>query len=153
MLRDGFRCFFLLMIRRPPRSTRTDTLFPYTTLFRSNVRLDGHYDSQRQESAFSGTAAANWRITDQLSTYASFSRGYKAGGFQYDRTGLVANSPDADQLQFGREVANAYEIGLKSVFLDRARRTNVPLFHPTIDKYHFNYPLVPPTSTPPITAN
>src|SRR3546814_8285243 len=26
---------FLLMIRRPPRSTRTDTLFPYTTLFRS----------------------------------------------------------------------------------------------------------------------
>src|SRR3546814_18518717 len=28
-------CFFLLMIRRPPRSTRTDTLFPYTNLFRS----------------------------------------------------------------------------------------------------------------------
>src|SRR3546814_2518546 len=27
--------FVLLMIRRPPRSTRTDTLFPYTTLFRS----------------------------------------------------------------------------------------------------------------------
>src|SRR3546814_20500873 len=27
------------MIRRPPRSTRTDTLFPYTTLFRSNVKL------------------------------------------------------------------------------------------------------------------
>src|SRR3546814_11371907 len=27
--------FFFLMIRRPPRSTRTDTLFPYTTLFRS----------------------------------------------------------------------------------------------------------------------
>src|SRR3546814_4486353 len=31
-----FLCpFFFLMIRRPPRSTRTDTLFPYTTLFRS----------------------------------------------------------------------------------------------------------------------
>src|SRR3546814_4927285 len=28
------------MIRRPPRSTRTDTLFPYTTLFRSVLRLD-----------------------------------------------------------------------------------------------------------------
>src|SRR3546814_7790785 len=27
---------FFLMIRRPPRSTRTDTLFPYTTLFRSH---------------------------------------------------------------------------------------------------------------------
>src|SRR3546814_4506659 len=29
--------FFVLMIRRPPRATRTDTLFPYTTLFRSSV--------------------------------------------------------------------------------------------------------------------
>src|SRR3546814_8688350 len=32
--------FFFLMIRRPPRSTRTDTLFPYTTLFRSS-RVEG----------------------------------------------------------------------------------------------------------------
>src|SRR3546814_1484274 len=31
--------FFFLMIRRPPRSTRTDTLFPYTTLFRSAVQV------------------------------------------------------------------------------------------------------------------
>src|SRR3546814_6193345 len=30
----GFTVLFFLMIRRPPRSTRTDTLFPYTTLFR-----------------------------------------------------------------------------------------------------------------------
>src|SRR3546814_15127736 len=50
--------FFFLMIRRPPGSTRTDTLFPYTTLFRSVVmsgaalvptapamaRSDHHYD-------------------------------------------------------------------------------------------------------------
>src|SRR3546814_16452829 len=35
--------FFFLMIRRPPRSTRTDTLFPYTTLFRSaSRRLEMH---------------------------------------------------------------------------------------------------------------
>src|SRR3546814_12063031 len=32
-----FVLFFFLMIRRPPRSTRTDTLFPYTTLFRSGA--------------------------------------------------------------------------------------------------------------------
>src|SRR3546814_2124311 len=31
--------FFFLMIRRPPRSTRTDTLFPYTTLFRSRILM------------------------------------------------------------------------------------------------------------------
>src|SRR3546814_13442605 len=35
--------FFFLMIRRPPRSTRTDTLFPYTTLFRSQpAQVDEH---------------------------------------------------------------------------------------------------------------
>src|SRR3546814_3295805 len=32
--------FFFLRIRRPPRSTRTDTLFPYTTLFRSRTRFE-----------------------------------------------------------------------------------------------------------------
>src|SRR3546814_13445053 len=35
-----FLFFFFLMIRRPPRSTRTDTLFPYTTLFRSFLPID-----------------------------------------------------------------------------------------------------------------
>src|SRR3546814_5013895 len=38
------------MIRRPPRSTRTDTLFPYTTLFRSTVTdSDGPMTQQRLE--------------------------------------------------------------------------------------------------------
>src|SRR3546814_2938237 len=47
---------FFLMIRRPPRSTRTDTLFPYTTLFRSlngfqpllRVRRDGVFARRQQ---------------------------------------------------------------------------------------------------------
>src|SRR3546814_10248886 len=48
-----FRLFiylFCLMIRRPPRSTRTDTLFPYTTLFRSpaNLALRGPGRSARR---------------------------------------------------------------------------------------------------------
>src|SRR3546814_15188179 len=38
----GVLVFFLLMIRRPPRSTRTDTLFPYTTLFRSEGYWSTH---------------------------------------------------------------------------------------------------------------
>src|SRR3546814_5649805 len=39
--------FFFLRIRLPPRSTRTDTLFPYTTLFRSKDRLRGRGDEAR----------------------------------------------------------------------------------------------------------
>src|SRR3546814_14091978 len=37
------------MIRRPPRSTRTDTLFPYTTLFRSAL-IDGYIASYREKA-------------------------------------------------------------------------------------------------------
>src|SRR3546814_15493866 len=43
--------FFFLMMRRPPRSTRTDTLFPYTTLFRS------HHDHPDAEDAGQETEA------------------------------------------------------------------------------------------------
>src|SRR3546814_13599027 len=41
--------FFFLMIRRPPRSTRTDTLFPYTTLFRSAALGKSHSDFRTGE--------------------------------------------------------------------------------------------------------
>src|SRR3546814_11459591 len=51
-----FICFFL-MIRRPPRSTRTDTLFPYTTLFRSYRKVrrlqdEGQFGSALVYSTF-----------------------------------------------------------------------------------------------------
>src|SRR3546814_1753841 len=39
------------MIRRPPRSTRTDTLFPYTTLFRSTVAVAREIERRRPELA------------------------------------------------------------------------------------------------------
>src|SRR3546814_12646627 len=41
---------FFLMIRRPPRSTRTDTLFPYTTLFRSRRSIGGSARRRRFSS-------------------------------------------------------------------------------------------------------
>src|SRR3546814_5271843 len=52
--------FFFLMIRLPPRSKRTDTRFPYTTLFRSWKALVGHGAGHSQfdklESTFGGDA-------------------------------------------------------------------------------------------------
>src|SRR3546814_7859276 len=42
--------FFFLRIRRPPRSTRTDTLFPYTTLFRSMISKRQATKSSRSSS-------------------------------------------------------------------------------------------------------
>src|SRR3546814_7099506 len=49
-----FVIFFFLMIRRPPRSTRTDTLFPYTTLFRSR--------GPTQASTIVGTSRSGGKI-------------------------------------------------------------------------------------------
>src|SRR3546814_2887821 len=52
------------MIRRPPRSTRTDTLFPYTTLFRSEwLRGKGHHqqDYPDREGNLRGGTGALWR--------------------------------------------------------------------------------------------
>src|SRR3546814_17963696 len=43
----GLSCLFFLMLRRPPRATRTDTLFPYTTLFRSAILLGNSRDWSR----------------------------------------------------------------------------------------------------------
>src|SRR3546814_5576653 len=52
------------MIRRPPRSTRTDTLFPYTTLFRSRVR--GEKDELRDQYAAAAAELARLKAENKL---------------------------------------------------------------------------------------
>src|SRR3546814_10361720 len=49
------------MIRRPPRSTRTDTLFPYTTLFRSEAGQRGHRDRRIAQIEFGQQRAPDRR--------------------------------------------------------------------------------------------
>ena len=76
------------------------------------------------EKRFTGTAILSYKVTPRLLTYASFSRGYKAGGFNLDRSALkspifpFAATPGGAQalvgnLQFDPEQVNAYEIGAK----------------------------------------
>src|SRR3546814_7692405 len=48
------------MIRRPPRSTRTDTLFPYTTLFRSHVTSRGIAGGHKQRYRFIDFKRRKW---------------------------------------------------------------------------------------------
>src|SRR3546814_20974002 len=49
--------FFFLMLRRPPRSTRTDTLFPYTTLFRSSINPEYVWDDKAKKQKLVGYRA------------------------------------------------------------------------------------------------
>src|SRR3546814_8474633 len=55
------------MIRRPPRSTRTDTLFPYTTLFRSNIYYFRGLDPDNDQPWLSGGFSTDNRIVFQPS--------------------------------------------------------------------------------------
>src|SRR3546814_7748593 len=70
------------MIRRPPRSTRTDTLFPYTTLFRSAVighEITHGFDDQGRKIDASGAVRDWWTAEDA----ARFDAQAKAFGAQY----------------------------------------------------------------------
>src|SRR3546814_11983359 len=58
-------CFFL-MIRLPPRSTRTDTLFPYTTLFRSGRRHRFFAKVRLGKDRFGGVRLDGRRLTKAL---------------------------------------------------------------------------------------
>src|SRR3546814_13754232 len=59
-----FYVLFFLMIRRPPRSTRTNTLFPYTTLFRS-PSLSSSGDTGKAYGAASGRVGSPWSRSEE----------------------------------------------------------------------------------------
>ncbi|MGZ8336676.1 MAG: TonB-dependent receptor, partial [Allosphingosinicella sp.] len=81
-------------------------------------------DDRRSEDEFTGTGVLSFRPTDDWLLYASYSRGYKAGGFNLDRSALkspilpFAATPGGAQalvgnLQFDQEINDAYELGVK----------------------------------------
>jgi len=93
---------------------------------------------------FTGRAAANWtpklEFTDQTLIYASYSRGYKAGGANPPGALLVNGQPQAQQsgletispvhpLTFKPEFINAFELGSKNTMLDGALTLNGSAFY------------------------
>ena len=86
----------------------------------STSELNGvSISDERDEDEFTGTAILSWKPTPDLMTYASYSRGYKAGGFNLDRSALSnpvafnAAAINPSVLQFAEETVNAYEVGAK----------------------------------------
>src|SRR3546814_14889045 len=78
-----FLILFFLMIRRPPRSTRTDTLFPYTTLFRSGQPL---LEPGRDRGAV-GQQLAKGGGRDQVAQAVAGGAVAQAPAFGHDRPG------------------------------------------------------------------
>jgi iron complex outermembrane receptor protein len=109
-------------------------------------------DDKISGGEFSGTAIASWKATDNLMLYASYSRGYKSGGYNLDRFELgnagiaPALSPltyfsprsnaDAPTLRFGAETVDAFEIGAK--YNSRHFSANVAAFREEFTNFQLN---------------
>jgi len=79
--------------------------------------VSGDIDEHRTEHRWSGTASIAYRLDEGANVYGSWSRGYKAGGFNLDRAALF-NSAKLQQLPssslaFAPETADAFELGAK----------------------------------------
>ena len=101
-------------------------------------------DSRRKEDEFTGTVVLSYKPTPSLLTYASYSKGYKAGGFNLDRSDLGGpngvfgprSNADAEGLQFDAEKVDAYEVGAK--FTRRNFNLNVAIFRQEFENFQLN---------------
>ena len=84
----------------------------------------------RDEGAFSPMAAVDYKVNDQVLTYAKVTRGFKAGGFNLAYQTSASNIGNANSLlAFGPETVTAYEVGAKNEFLDHRARANFAIFY------------------------
>lgn len=90
----------------------------------STAELNGvSIRDDRSEDQITGTAILSWKPVDDLLVYGSFARGYKAGGFNLDRSALKSPVPTfaslggaqalVGNLQFDPELVDSYELGAK----------------------------------------
>ena len=107
----------------------------------------------KQEKEWSGIVSAAYKVAENINTYASFSRGYKAGGFNLDRafssvigginTSVVSGAPGAQTVaqpdtSFAPETVDAYEIGIKTQWFNKALTANLAVFHQTFENFQLN---------------
>ena len=96
------------------------------------------------EAKFSGTVKLSYRFTPETLAYASYARGYKAGGFNLDRiaqpTQTVAGQAAAPILNtaFKPEFVDSYELGLKNTLLDRKLLLNGTAFYQEFSDFQLN---------------
>ena len=96
------------------------------------------------DGEFTGTAVLSWKPFSKLLTYASYAKGYKAGGYNLDRSDLggvngvlsARTNADAPGLRFNAEKVNNYEIGAK--FNTRGFTLNVAAFREEFTDFQLN---------------
>jgi iron complex outermembrane receptor protein len=100
--------------------------------------------SKLTEGQFTGTAILSWKPVDGVMTYASYAKGYKAGGFNLDRSPLGGlngvfsprSNADAEGLKFEAEKVDSYEVGVK--LKKRAFSLNIAAFREEFKSFQLN---------------
>jgi len=110
-----------------------------------NPISNGTWTDDREENEWSGTASLAYHLTDDMMIYGGYSRGYKAGGYNVDRSGFSVTpattsmaAVDANQLEFEAEFTDAFEIGVKSTILGGTTTLNLAAFYQQIHDYQSN---------------
>ena len=99
------------------------------------------YNNKKDEQKLTGTLKGAWQVSDEVNLYASYSRGYKAGGYNLDQEAVGnrdANGNFVDQSRFNPESSDSFEIGMKGRFLGQRLTVNSALFHTTFDDFQLN---------------
>lgn len=107
----------------------------------TNLRneLDGvGVDQSREENQLTGIFSASHRFSDSLNTYVSYSRGYKAGGFNLDRDFSFTIVGGAPNPQFDEETVDALEVGAKNTLLGGDLLFNVAGFYSFYNNFQLN---------------
>ncbi len=104
----------------------------------TNALHDGDVTYQsRSENEWSGTLKFAYRWNDNAMTYFSAARGYKAGGFNLDRT-QVGVTPTTADTSFPGEFVDSYELGAKTTWADGNLLLNGALFHQSYSDFQLN---------------
>lgn len=108
-----------------------------------NTVANGQYSDERTENEFTGTASLAWKVTDDILVYGGYSRGYKSGGYNLDRSGFAitpfsTTAPSANELEFDSEFVNAYEIGSKITLPFWETTLNSALYLQRVRDYQLN---------------
>ena len=112
----------------------------------TNVLHNGRStDQEREEKEWSGTLKLAYRWNDNLMTYFSAARGYKAGGFNLDRVqsnnGLSSGTSGivpVNDTSFDGEFVDSFELGAKTTWLDGNLLLNAALFHQEYTDFQLN---------------
>lgn len=101
-----------------------------------NPIVNASISDRRSEDEVTGTGVITYKPLDDLLIYASYSRGYKAGGFNLDRAALNPAAPDPATLQFAPEIVTAYELGYK--YNGRGFDLNIAAFSQSFSGFQLN---------------